>query len=105
MLVIFSRDYQKLKLVLLNLSKERLNQKQKKILFHLNKTEEKSNVTNLVCKLSTELNCSKSALWNNLKSLKKLGLLDYSSLSNKGLPVKLTKVGRLIAKTLQEDKK
>ncbi len=104
MLIAFSRDYQNLKLILLSLSKERLNRKQKKILHYLYNTKIIINVTNLVHKLSIELNCSKSALWNNLNSLKKYGLINYSSLHNKGLPVKLTSIGKIISKELEEDK-
>jgi len=63
----------------------------------------KINVTKLVSKLSKELNCSESTIWNNLNPLKKISLVNYGSLQNKGIPVQLTKIGEIISKKLNDE--
>jgi len=61
------------------------------------------NVTKLVCNLSNEIKCSKSTLWNNLRALKRSELIIYSSVKNKGLPVKLTEIGKIVSKELERE--
>jgi len=75
------------------LAEERLTQKQKFILLFLASLETKVNVTQLVGVLTEELDCSASAVWNNLKSLKRAGLVSFGSKNSKGKLVRLTKVG------------
>jgi len=78
------------------LASERLTSKQKLIVCHIENNKPNSNVTKLVLQLAEELGCSKSTIWNNLNSLKRAGLVSYSSASNKGRRIMLTKVGKLI---------
>ena len=98
MLIIFS-VVQELENSIIKLARERLTKKQKQILYYLHKNKEKINATNLVSKLSEELNCSKSTGWNNLNSLKRSSFLSFSSRENKGVPVELTKIGKIIIKS------
>lgn len=65
---------------------------------------ERVNVTRLVPKLSEELGCASSTVWNGLNPLRKLGLIEYGSLENKGTPVRLTPAGRLVSENLEERK-
>ena len=48
------------------------------------------------------LNCSQSAIWNNLTQLRKSRILSYGNLETKGIPVKLTRIGKLIYENLTE---
>ncbi len=57
----------------------------------------------LVSRLSKELDCSQSAVWNNLRQLKRAGLIECGSLQNKGLPVKLNEAGEIVSKALKAD--
>lgn len=97
MLIAFSDAENQLKDALLAIAQERLTQKQKLILNYLKNSYDKTNVTKLVPRLAKELNCSESAIWNNLNSLKKSLLICYGSLQNKGADVILTPVGKLIS--------
>ncbi len=78
--------------VLVKLINERLTKKQKLIIDFLSKSENKFTATSLVRKLSKELNCSKSALWNNLQTLKKCGLLENKA----GEAIKLSQISKIV---------
>jgi len=75
---------------------ERLTKKQKAILLFLSRKENiGKTLYKVVSELSRELPCSKSALYNNINSLKRCGLVT----NNHGRPLKLTKVAELILKS------
>lgn len=84
------------------LAKEKLTQKQKRILVYLiqKNEDDTTNVTALVSRLSRELNCTQTTVWNNLDPLKRIGLVDYGSLKKRGLPVRLTGTGMLVSGAL-----
>lgn len=63
------------------------------------------NVTGLVPKLSEELGCASSTVWNSLSPLRKIGLIDYGSLGSKGKPVRLTRAGRLVSDALEMERR
>ncbi|MBI2148556.1 HTH domain-containing protein [Candidatus Woesearchaeota archaeon] len=88
--------------ILLNISINNLNSKQKKIIIHLRNNNVNINVTRIIENLSENLKCSKSTIWNNLKVLKKYKLIDYGSLNNKGIPINITNIGRFISEYLEE---
>jgi len=88
-------------LLLAALAKERLTSKQKKILVHL-LSSEAQNVTRLVAELSSKLECSDSAVWNNLNSLKRSMLITFGDRNSKGAPVELTGECRRIAEMLSK---
>ncbi len=68
---------------------ERLTRKQKYILAYLQHNEHET-ATQLVKAISSELKCSQSAVWNNLNSLKRAGLVSANGL------VRLTECARLV---------
>jgi predicted transcriptional regulator len=77
----------------------RLTSKQKVILLELENSL--CNSTQLVDHLSKKLNCSKSALWNNLRELREIGLISQ----NNGKVCKLSEVGKLIAVDMKVNRK
>jgi Fe2+ or Zn2+ uptake regulation protein len=89
---------------LVELGRERLTKKQKKILKFLIAERTKASVTRLVPIMSEKLECSQSAVWNNLLSLKKSHLVDFGSMENRGRPVRLTESGLILARNLMGDK-
>ena len=86
------------------LAEERLTAKQKNILGYISEISEPITVTRLVQTLTDVLHCSESAIWNNLRPLKKAGILSYGDANSKGIPVKMTKIGRVISIHLREGK-
>jgi predicted transcriptional regulator len=78
--------------VLIKLSSHRLTSKQKAILREVVNT--KLTTTSLINSLSRKLECSKSALWNNLRELVSCNLI----ISRRGEPCELTDIGLLIIK-------
>jgi len=62
------------------------------------------NITNLVLELTKELHCSKSTTWTCVSTLKKSNFLIYGSLKDRGIPVKLTQIGKIISKSLENIK-
>ena len=79
--------------VLQRLCRERLTKKQKAVLFFLSKKEnEGKSGYRIVLELSKKLDCSRAALYNAINSLKRCSLV-----SDKGIPLKLTNIGLLIA--------
>jgi Fe2+ or Zn2+ uptake regulation protein len=100
-LVAFSIRKSELIFLLGKLAKIRLTSKQKSILNDLQSLEEKIPVTQFVLNISQSLECSKTTIWNNLKQLKEIGLINYGNSKNKGSPITLTKGGKLILKELK----
>ena len=76
-------------LPLKQLALNRLNNKQRIILSRIKQAEGVS-VSNLVMCLKEELQCTDSALWKTIRSLRNLGLLDNSS------SMVLTQTGKLL---------
>ncbi len=75
------------------LAEKSLRSKQKEILYYISLDENRLKTsTRLVTELSLVLRCSQSALWNNLNSLRDLGLIHI----NNGRPVKITETGRFV---------
>lgn len=88
--------------MLVSLANERLTQKQKKIVLALEKNEHKVNVTRVVPLLAEMLSCSHSTIWNNLRSLKKSGLVSYGSVHENGKVVELTRFGKIVVEELEK---
>jgi len=61
-------------------------------------------VSRLVVNFSSLHHCSKTSVWNNLKQLKEIGLLEYGDVKNKGIAVKLTKIALFISPFLEMKK-
>ncbi|MBI2112209.1 hypothetical protein HYT52_01605 [Candidatus Woesearchaeota archaeon] len=101
LLVVFSVELVK---TLQLLAEERLTAKQKKILEYVSVMSDSVTVTSLVHTLTDVLRCSQSAVWNNLRPLKKAGILSYGDANRKGIPVKMTQIGRVICIHLVEGK-
>jgi len=77
------------------LTKCRLTTKQKIIIEEL--ADNKLNATKLVEHLSNKLYCSKSALWNNLRELREISLVNWNG------ACQLTEVGKIISQKLSGD--
>jgi len=87
---------------LIALARERLTEKQKLILCYLrDNCENTAAITSLVPVLSEKLNCSESAVWNNLRSLRRASLITYGCLDSKGIPAKLTEFGEIVSRELE----
>jgi hypothetical protein len=86
--------------ILIAIAKERLTSKQKKILQYLYLNKSSNSVTYTVNILSANFLCSKTAVWNNIRSLRKAYLLLCGDLNNKNIPLNLTKPGLYIAENL-----
>ena len=88
--------------MLVALAVERLTKKQKHILIYLKSHKESANATNLVALLSKELRCAQTTVWNNVRSLKRAGLIVYGSRNGKSSPVRLLRCAHIISEKLQE---
>lgn len=88
---------------LVDLAAERLSEKQKLILLHVKEEEELTHVTDLVGKLTVRLDCAPSTVWSNMTSLRKSKLVTAGTADQKGVIVKLTGAGRLVAERLKEE--
>jgi DNA-binding transcriptional ArsR family regulator len=76
----------------------KLTEKQRTILKWLSVNKEcKTIYTNLICRLSEELEIPKSTLRWNLKGLREAGMIKAGDKNNKGLPVELTTKGKIMA--------
>ncbi len=82
---------------LISLAKEKLTKKQKSVILLLSILNiNNSNATKIVDNISLKLNCSKSTIWNIMRSLKKLGIINCGSKESKGEIVVLTETGKII---------
>jgi len=88
-------SYDSLLICLAKIAICRLTSKQKIILLELNGNL--CNSTQLVNNLSRKLNCSKSALWSNLRELREIGLI----YQNDGKICRLTEIGRIISEAIE----
>lgn len=103
-LVVFSIGKKDLLTTLELFCKERLTHKQKKIIEYSSISLEQIAVTKLVHHLAELLRCSRSAVWNNLRQLKRIGLLQFGDVTTKGAIVRLSPLGKLLAEKMQNDK-
>ena len=90
-----SVSYNSLLNCLIKTAKYRLTAKQKIILEEL--ANNALNATRLVNYLASKLGCSKSALWNNIRQLKEIGLVAWNE------KCELTEIGLMISKELGGD--
>ena len=81
---------------MIKIAKQRLTAKQKIILREL--VDNTKNATKLVEYLAGKLYCSRSALWNNLRELKEIGLVSWNS------KCELTEIGMIISHELRGEK-
>lgn len=72
--------------------KKSLTEKERMILLFLSRRGNGLTVSKMVRKLSKSMDCSRSALWNNINELKDFHLLE----SDFGKPVRLTDLGVLV---------
>ena len=99
-----NQENKELKEALQIFSRERLTSKQKRILQFIatnNKTRLLP-VTPLALELFQALHCSETTVWNNLRQLKKIGIISYGDQRNKGIPVVITTLGKIIINGLEE---
>ncbi len=89
---------------LLLFARERLTRKQKQILHVLDEWQA-LNATQLSRVLSKKLGCSQTAVWNNINSLKRAGLISCGTVKDKGKAVALTDAGGIIIKGGIENEK
>lgn len=74
-----------------------LSRRQKKTLEIVSNNGFNSNATRLINALSEQLECSPSTVWNILRSLYKLGLIDCGTKEAKGRKLELTALGGFLA--------
>ena len=73
-----------------------LNKKQ--ILEYISSNQEEITITKLVDKLTVELHCSHSTLWNNIRQLKRMEILQSHA---KGSPIEITLIGKYISQKMK----
>ncbi|HLC71415.1 MAG TPA: HTH domain-containing protein, partial [Candidatus Nanoarchaeia archaeon] len=95
---VFSVRNLDLLLVIESLCKERLTQKQKQILEYISSNQEEITITKLVDKLTVVLHCSHSTLWNNIRQLKRMEILQSHA---KGSPIEITLIGKYISQKMK----
>jgi DNA-binding transcriptional ArsR family regulator len=78
-------------------SARRLTEKQRTMLQIVAKVQGETLYTSLIEKVSIELNIPKSTVRWSLKGLRDAGLIAAGDRDNKGVPVRLTESGRIIA--------
>jgi len=87
------------------LVEKRLTKKQKLVLRKISQIETKMTMSFLAKKLSLELKVGKSTIRIILQTLRDVGLISCGSYDNKGKPVELTRIGRIVSKKLDGEKK
>ena len=89
---------QQLEQTLTTATSTKLTEKQRNILHWLTTHYEENEVyTNLIKQLSEELDIPESTVRWNLKGLREAELINAGTKDNKGIPVSLTKVGKIMA--------
>lgn len=91
-----SKDFFVLEKILLKTSNKQLTDKQKIILKLISKKEGEEVYTTLIDSLSEYLDIPKSTIRWNLKGLRDSGLICAGDRENKGIPVTLTDLGRIM---------
>lgn len=91
------KEYYTMERALIEASSDRLTEKQREILRWLGeKYEEEMVYTVLIERLSLELGVPKSTVRWNLRGLREAGLIMAGDRENKGIPVGLTGMGRVL---------
>lgn len=92
------KEYYTMERALIEASSDRLTEKQRAILMWLGeKYEEEMVYTVLIERLSLELDVPKSTVRWNLRGIREAGLIKAGDRENKGIPVGLTGMGRVLA--------
>jgi Fe2+ or Zn2+ uptake regulation protein len=81
---------------------ERLTAKQKAIMKYVSVMVDEIAITKLVRRLMKMLACSETAVWNNVNQLRRIGVLEYGNVHTKGMPVRVTEVGRIVCENVME---
>lgn len=90
--------------VLIKVCKYRLTLKQKKILLHLYEFEyENCTFSKLALTLSKKLRMPLSTVKHILRTLRECELVSAGNRHNKGLPAKLSPIGKIIAQELRKE--
>ncbi len=74
-----------------------LNKKQKSVLLFLATQQPVSSATVVVDLLAVTVSCSRSTVWNHLRTLRKLGLIGFGTNRLTGGSLTLTKLGQIIS--------
>jgi DNA-binding MarR family transcriptional regulator len=85
---------------IIRISKERLSRGQKSMILEILYSKEGMNSTRFIDSLCSKRSISKSAAWERLKVIKKAGLIEGGSMTSKGRELKLTGIGREVARVL-----
>jgi DNA-binding transcriptional ArsR family regulator len=97
-ILIHSRKLSKLEQALVASANTKLTEKQRTILKWLTLQYEGSEVyTNLINKISNELDIPESTVRWNMRGLREAELIEAGTKENKGIPVSLTTMGRIMA--------
>ncbi len=80
-----------------------LTKKQREILMYIANLEEVTVFTRLAEEISDKFELPKSTARWNLKRLKKAGLITAGNKENKGVPVSLTYIGKIVARKVYTD--
>jgi len=80
-----------------------LTKKQKEILMYISNLEDTTVFTRLAEEISEKFEMPKSTARWNLKRLKKAGLITAGNKENKGIPVSLTYIGKMVARKVYTD--
>ena len=92
------KEYYTMEQALMEASSDRLTEKQRAILRWLGeKYEDKMVYTVLIERLSFELGVPKSTVRWNLRGLREAGVIRAGDKDNKGIPVGLSEMGRILA--------
>jgi Fe2+ or Zn2+ uptake regulation protein len=86
------------------LAQERLTSKQREIVKYVSIMVDEISVTRLVKRLVRILDCSETTVWNNIKPLKRIGILSYGNSKYKGIPVMMTEIGEIVCEKLMEER-
>lgn len=80
-----------------------LTKKQKEILMYISNLEDTTVFTRLAEEIAEKFEMPKSTARWNLKRLKKAGLITAGNKENKGVPVLLTYIGKMVARKVYTD--
>ena len=97
------REFLSFKQSLLEFGRLKLTPKQRSVLFFIEKQGLKESTTQTVIKLSNQMSCAPSTLWDIIRSLKSLKLLRCSFQNSKGGKLRLSISGEFIAKELDKN--
>ncbi|MEM5871983.1 MAG: hypothetical protein QW051_03865 [Candidatus Aenigmatarchaeota archaeon] len=87
--------------ILLALARERLTKKQKLVIIRLSQNNLLVTATRFVSIISEEMRCSRSTIWNVINSPKRAKLVKFGSAEQRGKPIRLTEIGKIISDDLE----